>query len=382
MRMSHDHTRPDIGKPMAPLHVLMTADAVGGVLQYALDLAGGLSARGVRTTLAMLGPPPDEAQRRAASGVPGLQLVETSLPLDWLARDVGTAGQAALAVSELARRHGVDLVHLNTPSLACVRYGVPVVSVLHSCLASWWANVKRGPLPDDFRWRTELMARGIACTDALVCPSAALGDEIERIYGRRPLVVHNGRAPVAPSVPEPPAVFAFTAGRLWDDGKDIATLDAAAQRIDLPVFAAGPTEGPNGTRIELSRLRSLGPIGSSEVRSLLARQPIFVTSALYEPFGLAVLEAAQAGCALVLSDIPTFRELWDGAAIFVPPRDADDFAESLSRLVKDPGRRATLAAAAQERSARYTVEAMAMRMLNVYAAVAAPARLSNEGAAA
>ena len=35
-----------------------------------------------------------------------------------------------------------------------------------------------------------------------------------------------------------------------------------------------------------------------------------------------MLEAASAGCPLILGDIPTFRELWDGAAVFVAPDDA------------------------------------------------------------
>jgi glycosyltransferase involved in cell wall biosynthesis len=362
-------------------HVLMTADAVGGVLHYALDLASGLSGHGVRTTLAMLGPSPDEAQRRAARSVPGLQLLETGLPLDWLAADAGSARRAALELAELAHRHRVDLVHLNTPSLACAGYAVPVVSVLHSCVASWWARAGCGPMPDDFRWRTELMAQGIARTDALVCPSAALAGEIERIYGRRPLVVHNGRAAAATAASLAPAPFAVTAGRLWDEGKNVATLDAASRRIDWPVYAAGPTEGPNGTRIELLGLRGLGAIGSSELRSLLARRPVFVASALYEPFGLAVLEAAQAGCALLLSDIPTFRELWEDAAIFVPPHDADGFAEGLSRLLTDPVRRRALGDAAKQRAARYTVNAMASRMLDIYGATAADARRSEEALA-
>jgi glycosyltransferase involved in cell wall biosynthesis len=35
---------------------------------------------------------------------------------------------------------------------------------------------------------------------------------------------------------------------------------------------------------------------------------------------------------LVLSDIPTFRELWDGAAIFLPPTDTAAWADALSTL--------------------------------------------------
>ncbi|MDT8266320.1 glycosyltransferase, partial [Roseomonas sp. DSM 102946] len=67
----------------------MTADAVGGVWTYALDLAEGLAARGWRTTLAVLGPAPGMSQRLQARQVPGLDLHLTSLPLDWLAEDPG-----------------------------------------------------------------------------------------------------------------------------------------------------------------------------------------------------------------------------------------------------------------------------------------------------
>ena len=93
------------------------------------------------------------------------------------------------------------------------------------------------------------------------------------------------------------------------------------------------------------------------MREKVAGRPIFVSSALYEPFGLAVLEAAQAGCALVLSDIPTFRELWDGAALFVSPHDDRALAAAIVRLLGDRSYRAERAEKAVERAARYTVEA-------------------------
>lgn len=378
--MQPSHQNPPLPSSR-PLHVLMTADAVGGVLHYALDLATGLWRHGVRTTLALLGPAPNEAQRRSAAKIPGLRVIETGLPLDWLAGDPAAAQSASREIARLARCHGAGLVHLNTPSLAVAAFHQPVVSAVHSCLASWWAAVRGGKLPDDFRWRTDVMACGIAASDALVCPSSALADEISRIYGRRPVVVHNGRA--AADLPEPAEQphLAVTAGRLWDEGKGVATLDAAAGLTDLPVLAAGPTEGPNGARIALRRLEGLGAVDTAGLRSLLARRPIFVTSALYEPFGLAVLEAAQAGCALVLSDIATFRELWEGAAVFVPIRDAEGFGRALSELAAKPERRAILGAAARERSRRYTVDAMAAQTLAVYAR-ALRTRLPQEGAAA
>ena len=67
----------------------MTADTVGGVWTYALDLAHSLAGAGVTVSLAVLGPEPAPDQRRAAEAVPGLDLIETGLALDWMADEPG-----------------------------------------------------------------------------------------------------------------------------------------------------------------------------------------------------------------------------------------------------------------------------------------------------
>jgi glycosyltransferase involved in cell wall biosynthesis len=97
----------------------------------------------------------------------------------------------------------------------------------------------------------------------------------------------------------------------------------------------------------------MGDLRHDELRSRMQHASIFVSPALYEPFGLSVLEAASAGCALVLSDIPTFRELWDGAALFVDPQDDVALHRALAGLCEDERARARLQLAARERSRRY-----------------------------
>src|SRR5918994_3196625 len=75
--------------------VLMTADAVGGVWDYALQLAEGLGTCGVEVTLATMGPLPRDDQRAAAREVPGLRLIESDYRLEWAAHpwdDVARAG--------------------------------------------------------------------------------------------------------------------------------------------------------------------------------------------------------------------------------------------------------------------------------------------------
>jgi glycosyltransferase involved in cell wall biosynthesis len=349
----------------------MTADAVGGVWQYALDLARGLAEHRVETTLAVLGPGPQPEQAADATAIPGLRLVSTELPLDWTATTPDEVKAAAAAVAALADEIGPDIVHLNSAALgAGVRFRAPVVVGCHSCVATWWEAVRSGPVPDDFLWRAKLVQQGYRAADALIAPTAAFADVTRRTYGLReaPLVVHNGRS-IAPHRPDRPAFsssFAFTAGRLWDEGKNVATLDRAAGRLSVPVVAAGPLAGPNGARAEFQHLKSVGQLGESGIARWLKAAPVFVSTALYEPFGLSVLEAAQAGCPLVLSDIPSFRELWDGVAIFVAPDDDRAVAGAVEHTLGDPTFRARLGAAAQKRADRYSVEAMAAGVFDIY----------------
>jgi glycosyltransferase involved in cell wall biosynthesis len=361
---------------VTPRHVLMTADAVGGVWTHAIELASALVPLGTRTTLVVLGPGLDAARRAEAARVPRLDLLETGLPLDWLADSEAEILRAGDEIAALARKRAPQILQLNSPALAAAaRFPCPVLGVCHSCLATWWQDVRGGAMPEDFAWRSTVLARGYARCDALVAPSAAFATATAQAHGlaQPPEVVWNGRRPMRRSAVA--GRFVFTAGRLWDEGKDLATLNRAASRVDLPVFAAGPTRGPNGAAVDLRCLRLLGSLDAATLAQWLARGPIFVSTARYEPFGLAVLEAAQAGCALVLSDIPSFRELWDGAAHFVAPGDADAIVRAVTLLSRDQEHRSSLRVAAARRARRYTPQAMARGMAGIHARLlAAPGR--------
>jgi glycosyltransferase involved in cell wall biosynthesis len=357
-------------KPAA-CHLLMTTDAVGGVWNYALDLARGLWDRNVFVTLAVLGPSPSESQRREAGAIAGLEILETELPLDWLSESAAEIERAADSLSRIARETGANLVQFNgSPLAGAASFSVPLIAMHHSCLATWWAAVKRKPLRRDWRWRADLVRRHLSAVDRVVVPSAAFAEMVVATYGlrERPLVIHNGRssgAALARADGQGEALLA--AGRLWDEGKDVETLDRAAALLEVPVLAAGPVEGPNGAMVKCRNLRLLGELASAEMRARLAARPIFVSTSVYEPFGLAVLEAAQAGCALLLSDIPTFRELWHGAALFVPPRDDRGLAEAAQHLLHEPALRAELGEAARARAESLGLDRAARAMASLYA---------------
>lgn len=353
---------------MSKLRLLLVTDAVGGVWTYSLELARALKPLRIDTLLAVTGPAPSASQREAAGEI---RLIDTGLPLEWVETDAGEVERAGEQLARIAAREDVDVVQTSSAALlAGGSFDQPCVAVQHSCVATWWAAVKGTPLPEDFQWRRDLVARGLSRADAVVAPSAAFADATQREYGGPAMVavVHNGRTRRAARA-LPQGDFALTVGRLWDEGKNVRTLDRAAARFDAPFQAVGPTSGPNGTRITLGHLACIGPLSETRLNGLLAARPVFASAALYEPFGLSALEAAQAGCALVLSDIPTHRELWDGAALFVDPRDSAGFASAISDLLGDRDQRNRLGTQAREHARRYTAERMASGMAEIYARV-------------
>ena len=348
----------------------MTADAVGGVWTYALDLATELKNQDVATVLAVTGPVSAEHREQAAA-IPGLTLEAAPFKLEWMADAQADIEAAGAWLQELARKHRPELVHLNSYAPALLDWDVPTVLVAHSCLATWWAAV-HGTKPDG-AWSAYLdrVRAALAIADVVVAPSRAMLSDVRAAYGEPPLaharVIYNGRdlSRFPASLAKEP--FVLCAGRLWDLGKGIAVLNDVAAGLDWPVYAAGPLSGPtDGAGAEFKALIHLGCLAESEVAEWMRGASIFCSPSLYEPFGLAVLEAAMSGAALVLSDIPTFRELWDGAAVFVPPADPDPWRDALGELIGQRDRIAELGRTARIRSAEYTRSRSAQSYAELY----------------
>jgi glycosyltransferase involved in cell wall biosynthesis len=340
----------------------MTADAVGGVWTYALELADALAPMGVEVHLAVLGPEPTPARLAevAESAVASCEV--RPFALEWMPQpwsDVDASGQWLL---ELAERLRPDVVHLNGYALAVLDWPAPTVVVAHSDVASWWRAVHGGPPPaewDEYRAR---VAAGLRAANAVVAPTAAVLADLARDYGvSGGLVVYNGRRSDW-VVPVPKEPLALAAGRAWDEAKNLAALDRIAPSLQWPVAIAG--EGPAAGRY-------IGPLAFDELKRWLLRAAVFVAPALYEPFGLAILEAAHAGCALVLADRPSLREVWDDAAVYVPPRDDAALRSALNHLIDDPRRLGELAARARRRAGCYTPDRTARGYVDVYSHLAA-----------
>jgi glycosyltransferase involved in cell wall biosynthesis len=352
----------------------MTTDTLGGVFSYATTLASWLSSQGVAVTLATMGAALTPAQRAAAECA-GARVRESAYRLEWMHEpweDVRRAGDWLLA---LERELRPDVVHLNGYAHAALDWRAPVRVVAHSCVFSWFRAVRAERAPDSWSRYREIVARALG-TARVIAPTRALLRMLRQEYGvpRAGEVIFNG-VPLparAGAVSKEPLVLA--AGRLWDAAKNSAALQAAAASVAWPICAAGEASPPEGGALpDLTSLRLLGCLGREELAGWMDRAAIFAAPALYEPFGLSILEAAGHRCALVLGDIPSLRELWDGCALFIDPRDPKELGAALNRLIRDGSLRQALAERAWRRARSYDLERMGRAYLRSYGLARAPA---------
>jgi len=352
--------------------VLMTADSVGGVWTYALQLAAELGRRDVEVTLVVMGGKPSPDQAREAAALGNLSLIGTDLKLEWMSgpeADLQLAGELLL---ELEAEIRPDIVHLNGFAQGALPFAAPVLMVAHSDVTSWWQSCRGGPLPAEWAAYEARVAAGVAGADMLVAPTAAYLAEFTRLHGaaRAELVIANGRDPAIFRGGSKRAM-ALAAGRLWDEAKNVGAVCRAADGLSWPVLIAGDAVSPDGTAVDIPpNVVCLGRLATDEMVARMAEAALFISPARYEPFGLAILEAALAGCALILGDIRTLRETWDGAALFVDPNDAEALRDNIEALLFDAERTAAWAGRARRRARRYSAGRMADAYLDAYACLA------------
>jgi glycogen(starch) synthase len=366
--LSLDETTPP--RSSHRTRVLMTADAVGGVWNLSLDLAAGLRAHRIDVVLAVLGPAPTVGQRRAAARR-GIRLEEAPFSLEWMSepwKDIEAAGKWLMRLED---QLGCDLVHLNGYSYARFPFRTPKLVVGHSCVLSWWRAVRGDRPPPEWHTYHRQVTAGLTGAQHVVAPSAWMASELRRIYATptEVSVIHNGRSSRR-FAPRQKRAFILASGRLWDEAKNLRALSRVSGAVPWPVIIAGPLSmsGQDGAAREQAAadyggVQLMGAVNQAELARLYGAAPIYAHPARYEPFGLSVLEAALSGCALVLGDIPSLRELWNGAAVFVDPSDDAALARALTSVANRPHERNFLALEARRRARSYSRD----RMIGAYA---------------
>jgi glycogen(starch) synthase len=352
---------------LTPRRVLMTADGGGSIWSHALELARGLVGSGCEVVLAAMGPPLTPEQAAHAQRI-GVELVHGGRAPERMAGADRDLHDAAAWLLDLEDRFQPEIVHLNKFAHAMLPWQAPSVVVAHSCELSWWRAVK-GDEPAGWNAYRQRTRAELHAADLVVAPTRAFLDQIQALYGPldRTRCIWHGCDPAALPAADKEPLF-LSAGPAWDEAKNLGALAAIAHRLPWPVSIAGlGASERDGASARPGAVQWLGALPPVAMRHWYARASVFVLPCRYEPFGLAALEAGLMGCALVLGDIPTLRELWDGAALFVPPDDSEALVSALHRLAGDPSLLWLLGGQARHRAERYSARQMTAGYLAAYA---------------
>jgi glycosyltransferase involved in cell wall biosynthesis len=213
--------------------------------------------------------------------------------------------------------------------------------------------------------------------DLIFCMSEQLRESFLADFGQAPekVVTVGAGANVAPTAPPhrdfAGARFLFV-GKQWERKGGPAVLAAfarlRAERPDVELVIAGPTDlSVDAPGVELlGRVSREGPDGQGRMEAVYAGATAFVMPSLYEPLGVAVIEAMAAGLPCIGSTGGALPELIDEGetGFLVPPGDEEALLDRMRRLADDPElcRRLGDAGAARYRE-RFTWDAVAERMV-------------------
>lgn len=357
------------------MHILMTADTVGGVWTYTRELVTQLSRRGVRITLVSFGELPSAAQSEWLDSLTGVSYHPTAFRLEWMQDAESDLRESANLISSIVNEVKPDLLHLNQFYYGSLDCGLPRIVVVHSDVVSWWVSV-HGAEPPDSQWirdYRENVSTGLSRADLVVAPTRWMLEQVCRHYGepKKKAVVYNGRDSKLFIPHFSKEECAISVGRIWDAGKQALLL----LRDDLPIqtLLVGSEQNPEGAVASaqstgrLPNLLMKGPQSEGQLRQLLARAGMYMATSRYEPFGLAPLEAALSRCAIVANDIPSFREVWGDDAIYFERNNSQSLVLTIQELASNPSRRSEYAARALERARKqFSSARMAGDYLELY----------------
>jgi glycogen synthase len=344
-----------------PNSILMTTDTVGGVWTYSLELARAFEPYGIEVHLAVMGPALTPAQHKEAREISNLNLFKSEFKLEWMLDSREDVKRAGAWLLHLENRLHPDAIHLNGYAHAALPWNAPAIVAGHSCVYSWWRAVHGDAPPAEWQRYKMQVTAGLQAADLVVAPSRAMLDALAVHYGAfdNALVIPNGRDPNLFRA-APKREFILSAGRLWDEAKNIRQLNEIAPELPWPVFVAGDAQHPQQPNtFNGKRCYSLGTLTPAALHDWYATASVYALPALYEPFGYTPLEAALSGCALVLGDIESLREVWQDAAVFVSPGDSRALKTKLIELIEDWNYRREMSERAERRAREFSSERMA-----------------------
>jgi glycosyltransferase involved in cell wall biosynthesis len=340
---------------MATLRVIvdqLVASVPGGIGRYTTELTRQLIATAPRgcDVEGIVSAIPDERAAEIRSSLPGLvDLHRTTLPrreltAAWQHGIIGGSGSGMVhATSLLAplRRHN-----------RAEELGTQVAVTIHDVVP--WTHPD-ALTPRGVAWHRAMAKRAARYADAIVVPTHAVADDLDRYFsfGDRLRVIGGAvspelRAPANASARARelslPDRYLLAVGTL-EPRKGLELLIRALalpQSGDLPLLIAGP-EGwgdvdvmqvAASAGVDASRVRVMGFLSDSDLALVLERATAFVYPSLAEGFGLPVVEAMSLGTPVIHGDVPALVEVGAGATHVIERTTVEQYPAQLAEAIE------------------------------------------------
>ena len=333
----------------------------GGVRSHILGLAGALpEVSGGAVTAQILAP--------ASAPEPGIWVAGRSfgVPANGSVARISLGPGPARRLDERLGRGDLDLLHLHEPaipslSLLALRSAhVPVVATFH-------ASAERSA---GYALARPVLRRLLDKIDVRIAVSRAAQNLIGSYFPAPYRLIPNGidaaRFAAAPPDPELAALkpFVLFVGRAEPrKGFDVAlaALEQLRRRLDVRLVTTSAPAGAPPWVVPLSG------VSDQRLPGVYRAADVFCApSVAGESFGIVLVEAMAAGCPVVCSDLPGYREAARRAARTVPVGDPVALAAALHQVLTDPDTAAALVERGRARAAELDWRVLARDVLACY----------------
>jgi phosphatidylinositol alpha-mannosyltransferase len=276
-----------------------------------------------------------------------------------------------------------DVLHVHEPAapslslLACWVADGPIVATMHAAMPRSRALHAAQPI----------LASALEKISGRIAVAEAARSTLVEHLGGDAVLIPNGlhisryeKAEPLPGFPGTGGTLGFL-GRMDEQRKGLDILLAAftmmaGERPDLRLLLAGASGGDDVLAKVPAPLRDrvvvLGRVSDEDRIRMLHSVDVFCApNTGGESFGYVLVEAMASGAPIVASDLDAFRQVLRGgeAGELFPMGDAAALAAATGRLLDDPARRASLAAAASVAVREFDWSVVARDVLRVYQAV-------------
>ena len=234
---------------------------------------------------------------------------------------------------------------------------------------------------------TKAKRMAVSLADSYVVPGTASKSYLEHLGARGPIHVAPNAVDVSFIAEHAKRSEATTALRAemgvrhlllfvgrpeYKKGIDVAieVVDRLGKEVGLVVAGEAFERAEWMRRVEQAglagRVRFEGFVGPERVAGLMGSADLFIFPSRSDPWGLVINEAQAAGCPVVTSPLPgAAADLSGNGAAAIVDLQPSVWAEEVSRLLNDPGRRREMSKQGLRMSRGYTPEACARGLASV-----------------